>query len=500
MSDRERLHLALRDPQPLSNDALYRLALDALEQQLFTEMVDRLEPVTRDGGADARIWQMLGLAYRSLQRSAEAHEAFKHAAELAPQNALVVHSVAQTAFEAGYPASRLFERAQQLAPSDGRLIVSQAAAMAAEGDGAGALVRLANVLAANPMWTDGHSAYAKLAALHGDSGIDATLATALQQMPGEVSLWATRMQLLIQARRHAEAMAVTEDARAVTGDSLEWTRVEAICLSELGKPDDALRLFEQLPPPTNASVAAHPIRALIRLKRFDEALARAEIRWSGDDDLNLWPYRALLWRLTGDDRWAWLEGNEHLIGVYDLASGFGDLSAFGDLLRTLHGRTGEPIDQSVRGGSQTDGNLLARAEPEIRRLRAAILEAVSEHVAHLPPPVEGHPTLLAKRSPIEIAGAWSVRLTNQGFHSDHVHPQGWFSSAMYIALPDAAAASGNGRLVFGACRELLPDVPGFRSVEPQIGRLVLFPSTMWHGTDPFLRGERISVAFDVARP
>ena len=40
----------------------------------------------------------------------------------------------------------------------------------------------------------------------------------------------------------------------------------------------------------------------------------------------------------------------------------------------------------------------------------------------------------------------------------------------------------------------------FRTVEPKAGRLVLFPSTMWHGTIPFAAGERMTVAFDVARP
>ena len=35
-------------------------------------------------------------------------------------------------------------------------------------------------------------------------------------------------------------------------------------------------------------------------------------------------------------------------------------------------------------------------------------------------------------------------------------------------------------------------------VEPKVGRLVLFPSTLHHGTSPFPAGERISVAFDVA--
>jgi len=497
MSDRERLRQALLDPTPRPPGSLYELALQAFNQGLYGEIVERLAPVA---GEHAKLWQMLGLAWRALQQSAEAHDAFARAAALAPADPLVAISLAHTALEAGYPASALFDGAQRLAPQDGRVLIGRAAALVAEGENAQALTGLAQVLEANPLWHDGHTAYARLAPMAGDPAIDATIRSALRQMPANGPLWALLLQVLLQANRYAEALLVIGEARAASGESLEWTRVEAICRSEIGDAAAAMPLFEQLPPPPGAGAAIHPIRALIRLGRFDEALRHAETRWSADDDFNLWPYRALLWRLTGDDRWQWLEGDARLIGVYDLASGFGDLSAFRELLRGLHRRTGEPIDQSVRGGSQTDGNLLARAEPEIRRLRAAILDAVAGHVAHLPPPIDGHPTLLARRAPIEIEGAWSVRLTGQGFHIDHVHPHGWFSSALYIALPDDAAASGNGRLMFGACRELLPDVQPFRTVEPQVGRLVLFPSTMWHGTEPFAEGERISVAFDVARP
>ena len=44
------------------------------------------------------------------------------------------------------------------------------------------------------------------------------------------------------------------------------------------------------------------------------------------------------------------------------------------------------------------------------------------------------------------------------------------------------------------------DLPPLRKIEPRPGRLVLFPSTRWHGTVPFAAGERLTVAFDVAAP
>jgi hypothetical protein len=110
--------------------------------------------------------------------------------------------------------------------------------------------------------------------------------------------------------------------------------------------------------------------------------------------------------------------------------------------------------------------------------------------------------LIPRRAPIRFAGSWSVRLTGGGRHVEHVHPAGWLSSALYIAVPGGAEVGGPdaGWLTLGEGSDLGLDLPPIRVVEPKPGRLVLFPSTMWHGTRPFAAGERLTVAFDVARP
>ena len=171
-------------------------------------------------------------------------------------------------------------------------------------------------------------------------------------------------------------------------------------------------------------------------------------------------------------------------------------------MRGLHLATRQPLDQTLRGGTQTDGPLFARAEPEIRALRQAIVEAVEAHVAQLPAHDPRHPLLSAPRGPVRFAGSWSVRLSDAGFHVNHVHSAGWLSSAFYVALPGGAlgGAGHDGWLTLGEAKELGLDLPPIRLIEPKPGRLVLFPSTMWHGTRPFAAGERLTVAFDVARP
>jgi hypothetical protein len=114
-------------------------------------------------------------------------------------------------------------------------------------------------------------------------------------------------------------------------------------------------------------------------------------------------------------------------------------------------------------------------------------------------PVRRHPPPARPR----FAGSWSVRLCDAGFHVSHVHPQGWFSSAFYVAVPSEreAGPAPAGWLALGAPPvDLGLKLSPWRTVEPKPGRLVLFPSTLWHGTLPITGGERLTIAFDLAPP
>jgi hypothetical protein len=208
--------------------------------------------------------------------------------------------------------------------------------------------------------------------------------------------------------------------------------------------------------------------------------------------------------MTGDPRSQWLEGDSRLVSVTDIRDLLPPIESLAATLRNLHTAKGEYLDQSVRGGTQTDGPLFSRIDPVIRQLRQAIVTAVERHVAQLPPPDPNHPTLRQPRDRrIRFSGSWSVRLRSGGHHSNHVHPQGWISSALYIALPPRKAeeAEDAGWLTLGAPDEKLQlDLPPQRKIEPKVGHLALFPSCMWHGTVPFHEGERLTVAFDVAPP
>jgi uncharacterized protein (TIGR02466 family) len=95
--------------------------------------------------------------------------------------------------------------------------------------------------------------------------------------------------------------------------------------------------------------------------------------------------------------------------------------------------------------------------------------------------------------------SWSVRLTEHGYHAAHFHPGGIMSSASYIAVPDEIKTSTRqGWLEIGRPpAELRLDLEPLISIKPQAGRLVLFPSYLFHGTRPFGGEERLTVAFDL---
>ena len=456
--------------------------------------------------ASAQAQQLLGLAARACGDSLSAYEAFRTAAAIAPRDGLIAHSHARTALEAGLPAAALFAAAAPLAPQDSTILLGHAAALLAEGRPDEGTTLLARILTANPLWLDGHRSLAALAEQMGQDPLT-SVTRALARLPQSPELHHLAISLALQARDLPRAHEAAARAQAMLGAQRWLDLMAAHISSESGALDAADARFAAAGPPADANTAWMYARHLIRCGEGKRAAAMLEPLLGKPGAEALWPYIALAWRMAGDERAAWLENDPRLVGVYDIGYSAKDLAALAAHLRALHHAKAAPLDQSVRGGTQTDGNLLLRIEPAIRDLKARLLTIAQRHIAQLPAPQGGHPTLPANRAPVRVAGSWSVRLESAGFHTDHVHPQGWFSSALYIALPETLGGGEDetenghaGWLSLGEARDLAPELEPLRLIEPKPGRLVLFPSTMWHGTRPFPQGERLTVAFDIARP
>ncbi|HEX6072753.1 MAG TPA: putative 2OG-Fe(II) oxygenase [Sphingomicrobium sp.] len=496
--------LAMASSRPADPDALVDLAEEALADGEEQRALPLLEAALRQHPS-ARLWQWKGLLERALDEHEQAFASFAEAARLDPLDSSIAHGHARIALEAGIPAEQLYDQAIRLAPADGERLLGLAAARLAAGRGEQAEQELDAVLQRAPLWIQGHLQLAQLRSMLGRPGAStASLERALATLPQEPQIWRVLFDVHVKRGDFSSLDAALERALK-SGISLEVRRpYEAIAAAELGRADDADTLFGELDSQDGPALPIWRIRHLLRTGRMTRARRLIDAETASERAAEAWPYAALAWRLSADPRSEWLEGDRRLVWETDLSNELPPLDRLAGLLRSLHVAKGEYLDQSVRGGTQTDGPLFSRIEPDMRELRSAVVTAVDRYLAQLPEPDTKHPLLSRRRDRMpRFSGSWSVRLRDAGYHASHVHPQGWISSALYVALPpvDANADPQAGWLTMGEPPPGLPlDLRATRRVEPRPGKLVLFPSWMWHGTVPFPAGERLTVAFDVAIP
>ena len=184
-------------------------------------------------------------------------------------------------------------------------------------------------------------------------------------------------------------------------------------------------------------------------------------------------------------------------------AGYQNTSEFNDCL-AQHVRShptlrSEPANNATRFGKHTD-NLLIKPSGPIPALAELIDNAVADYLQSLPLD-PNHPYLAHRPSEFKLM-MWSVVMDSQGHQLSHMHPDGWVSGVYYVELPGkmhSATADQEGWIEFG---RPLPELTGSsqprtRTIRPQEGMLVLFPSYFYHQTIPFKSTEqRICIAFD----
>ena len=478
------------------------------EEALRTGDEEGVIPNVRAGAErheSALLWQWTALLQRSLDDHQNALDSFAEAARLAPTDAKIAHGYAQTAREAGVDAVPMFERAHSLAPRNGPILLGLAAARAAIGDGDRGANELSRVLDRSPMWTYGHEQLAQLLATLGRADeATGTLRKAISQFPREPALWGALLNVELRRGAYEALGDILGQAKAAGASSPEFAIYEAIHAAEFSSELYPPALFAAAPSEIGSTLDTWRVRHLLRVGAVEAALPIIDRGLEGDHSADLWPYAATAWRMAGDPRWDWLAGDSEFVRVLDLTEDLPPLEQLAAALRSLHVAKSEYLDQSVRGGTQTDGPLFCRIDPLIRSVRTAAAKAVRRYISNLPPVDQRHPLLRHRRDRrVRFSGSWSVRLRSGGRHSNHVHPQGWISSALYVALPSQSAdePEDSGWLTLGEPDARLQlDVCPWRKIKPEPARLVLFPSWMWHGTVPFGEGERLTVAFDVQHP
>lgn len=483
---------------PRFTEAMFNRALLLVQFGRRAEARDAFRALIHLQPTLARSWNGIALLEREDGDLAAAASAYDRALALAPGDKLAMVGRARIALERAEPDSvERYRAARRLAPENLELAIDEAEARLGAGDRT-ALAEFATIARAAPDWTHGQIALARMRWEQGErSGSADHIEALLKVQPANASLWRDYIELLARCGEPARAADAAERARHSVADPTPFALVEAIQSGKAGQVERAEALFEKLSPEVegrNIHEGVHRIRRgdLERALVLVEA-ALGEDRW----DYAAWGIAEILYRKTGDDRAHWLSDQPGLVGVSSLDLDSADFQAVDTLLKQLHRNAVETVGQSVHGGTQTRWQLFDRMEPEIARLRLAVEQAVSRHMAGLPAFDPTHPLLRHNGRQMKIAASWSVRFLDAGYHVPHYHPKGLISSACYFRVPPHGALPQEGWLEIGRPpADFLMDLEPLQTIEPKPGQLVLFPSYLFHGTRPFSAGERVSVAFD----
>jgi Tfp pilus assembly protein PilF len=506
-------------------EAAYRKALQLLPQHrparrgLAQTLNDLKRPAQAEeqcrvllasDAADAEAWEILALALTALDRAAEAEQAHRRAIALNPRDAVAQHNLGALLVRLQRPeAMAALEAARTLGADGYEVAFNRGQAALNEGDLESAEAGFARAVELQPFKIEAQRMLANIRFMGGDPAFARTLGAAVRADRGNVPLQGLLAELLWRSGELAGAETLLRDVLAREKSEPSIRSTLAMVLMEQGRLDEAEREALEAVAAGNAddrAAALNLVTILLMRGRPEEAQPFIAANLRRDPLAQAWlALEATAARMLGQERYRELYDYDRFVRAFDLdpPPGFATMAEFNEtlaaVLKSRHRFSRRPLDQTLLNGSQTTLSVLTDPEPVVRAALKAFAGAVEEYRHALAVPA-GHPMARVTRGGVGFAGAWSVRLHRNGFHVNHYHPEGIVSSAYYVEVPEEVRdpALKSGWLKFGEPRHPVQGLTPERFIEPRPGRLVLFPSYMWHGTNPIYGPDpRVCIAFDV---
>jgi Flp pilus assembly protein TadD len=444
----------------------------------------------------------LGHLLRRLGRAHEAERHYRDALAIDPRHRPARFGLARTLGDLGRFAA---------AEAECRTLIGANAADAQAWTGLAMVLRdqnrLAEAVSLKPTDTEAQLNLARLRHMRQDPEFARDIVAAAAASGDNAELQLLHATVLWRAGALAAAESICRDLLARRGPDPDVRVTLARVLQEGGRLQEAeLEAVEAVASkPDDATIVETLVAILLSRSRPEDALPFIAAQRARDADDQGWiAYEATATRLLDPPRYRELCDYRRLVRTFDLEppagwSSMAELNAAVlDALNARHRFTTHPLDQSVRNGSQTARSLLTDPDPAIRALMQAFAAPLRSY-QQLIGASSAHPLSARNRGSARFSGAWSVQLRREGYHVNHFHPQGWISSAYYVSVPDEVNNLDlmSGWIKFGEPRFAVPTAVPEVFVKPHPGRLVLFPSYLWHGTNPIHGSEpRTAIAFD----
>ncbi|WP_017932560.1 putative 2OG-Fe(II) oxygenase [Robiginitomaculum antarcticum] len=533
-------------PNPFHVRALHLGAMIAAERKDIKTALARLQTAMGKAPKDPELYNTLGNVHLKNSDATRAEMAFNGAINIASDMIAPRQNLAFMLLRENQPAEALthFDTLVKMQPDNANFAIGriyalkdsgQAAAASSALDalgegrmnkGQGALLK--TQLAADMGQVDKTAAHARSAYLENDALGAQALSVAVQSMAmsGDAAgALSTAFEALGEDRSGVRIVAAAgkalddlghreDSAKALISGAAKFDNAPEILAAQAqialgaGNASKAYEMSRQALSTCPGDLSIMPIfaRAALASGHIEDAMVAAHSALAVTPNDQFWiAVKATAGRLKGQD-YSYYYNYDKFVRVYDLSApaGYDDIAAFNAALSKalgkLHNYKSAPLDQSLRFGTQTHQDLRFSNDPVITAFFRAIDAPIRDYMDTVgQAPV--HPLTRRNSGNYRLAGAWSVRLTAGGHHVNHVHPQGWVSSSYYVDVPDevADAKTKSGWIGFGAPPLDIPAIAiPEKIIQPKPGRLVLFPSYMWHGTLPISGDQpRLTLPFDV---
>lgn len=542
----ERLYGEILDREPTQLDALHYLGLlkyEAGDGDEALRLIDRaiaLSPDTADFLANK------AAILAGFERWEDSATAYRAAIALAPEVIELHTDLARVSERLGDFDSAIaaLEIARRAAPGDDQLALDLARLMSETDRAADAVPVLSGLLEKNPGMIDLQLRHAQLLQdLYRMEEAEASCESAIAIDPSyplphyqlgrcraEQGRWEEAIPAYEQAIRlkpdYADAHLHLARAVQEAGDlnrALELCQeayrlrpgfrgvdiLLGIMLQEAGRYEEAAAEFER-------AVAHHPdgvsVAALAQCQLAGGNAETAQATAEGylaehPGDTHVLVILSLILEARGDKSGVRrLVDFEHFLRpkMIDAPDGFESVAAFNDALAEhvlAHpSLTLSPPRNATRDGYHS-GELFAEPMGPMAGFQSVLEEAVAEYVAALPDdPV--HPFIAGKPGAWWL-NAWAIVLDGPGHQISHAHNTAWLSGVYYVQLPQVAGdenAQHAGWIEFGPPPPDFPVAlePETVFVQPEEGKVVLFPGYMFHQTVPTgVTEQRISIAFNI---
>jgi len=464
--------------------------------------------------ADVAANNNLGLALQKLQRYEEAVSAFERALSRAPNDVEVLLNLGNLHREfCDLEASATaFRKAIDVHPGLAAGHASLGVTLYEAGETQAAIASLLTAVDLDPLYLEAHENLKKIRWFQGQHDkVDASFREACERLRGSARAFTNLGIALLASGDHTGAEQALLEATRLDSNGGEAFDALGQVYRYLGRPQDALDAHER-------AVERMPRNALFR-EEFGATLilagehARAVRELRTGHALNprrssMLGYLTIALNELGDDSVNALVDYDRFVRVaaIEVPDGFESLQSFNvalhDELEKQHRNPYHPMDQTMRGGTQTANNLFQNPTGLVRVLKQQISAAVSQFIGDLEHD-PGHPFLRFINPGFVFTGAWSTILREQGFDGNHVHNEGWVSGTYYARIPEFDQNQMNeheGCIQFGAPSATFASERNAtrRLIAPEVGSVVLFPSYYWHGVRAFGRnGVRHSVSYDL---